>query len=134
MYCLDKEISRDSTGREIQKIVSIFFWNLQSVEFSRRFTSNSLLIVDATFRINRKGLPLIIAVSKSNTKRTFPVAFCWVLEESIEAYAFFCKCLREEIYKGVPNPAVILIDLSTGITKAYNKLKCLPNSRLQYYN
>ena len=130
MYCLDKEISRDSTGKEVQKIVSIFFWNPQSVEFSRRFTSNSLLIIDATFRTNRKGLPLIIAVSKSNTERTFPVAFCWVPEESAEAYTFFYRCLREEIYKSVPDLAIVLIDLSAGITKAYNKLKCLPNSQL----
>lgn len=52
-------------------------------------------------------------------------------EEDAASYEFF-KCLREELYQNVPEPAVVLIDLSAGMTSAYDKLKCLPNSQLQY--
>ena len=133
-YCLRKQTSTDSEGRKVNKIVNIFFYNPESLEVIQRYTSNSLLIVDATFRTNDKGMPLIIGVGKSSTDRTFPVAFCWVPEEDAESYDFFFDRLREELYQGIPDPAVVLTDLSTGMTKAYDVLKCLPNSQLQYCN
>jgi len=77
-------------------------------------------------------MPLIISVGKSSTDRTFPVAFSWVPEEDAESYDFFFQCLRDELYHDVLEPAVVLTDLSAGMTKAYDILKCLPNSQLQY--
>ena len=114
------------------KIIQVFFWYDHTRDIIRRFTSNALLVVDATFRTNKKGLPLIIAVGKSNTNKTLPVAFSWAPEEDGESYKFFYQCLREELYQGVPEPAVVLTDLSAGMTRAYDKLECLPNSELQY--
>jgi len=43
--------------------------------FAKRFTSDSLLYIDATFRTNRHGLLLIIAAGATNTNRTILVAF-----------------------------------------------------------
>jgi hypothetical protein len=133
-YSFRKQETEDSLGRKINKIIQVVFWHPQMEDHSRRFTSNSLLMVDATFRTNKKGLPLIIGVGKSNTEKTFPVAFSWVPEEDAESYAFFFKCLREDIYRELPEPAVVLTDMSAGMQKAYNTLKCLPNSQLQFCN
>ena len=131
-YCLRKQLTLDSEGRKINRIVQVVFWCTQSESVIQRYTSNSLLIVDATFRTNNKGMPLIISVGKSSTDRTFPVAFSWVPEEDAESYDFFFQCLRDELYHDVLEPAVVLTDLSAGMTKAYDILKCLPNSQLQY--
>lgn len=115
-----------------RKIIQIFFWCDRTRASARRYVSNALLIVDATFRTNRKGLPLIVGVGKSSTSRTFPVAFSWVPEEDAASYEFFYQCLREQVFDGVPEPATVLTDLSGGMTRAYDILECLPNSELQY--
>jgi hypothetical protein len=65
----------EETAEGGYRIVQVFFWYTASREFIRRFTSNSLLIVDGTFRTNNQGMPLLIAVGKSNTQKSFPVAF-----------------------------------------------------------
>jgi len=131
-YYLRKQTTTDSEGRKVNKVIQVFFWCPQSMEVIQRYTSDALLIVDATFRTNSKGMPLIIGVGKSSTNRTFPVAFSWVPEEDAESYSFFFQYLREEVYQDIPEPAVVLTDLSAGMTSAFDSLKCLPNSQLQY--
>lgn len=116
----------------LRRVVQVFFWHTKLRDLARRFTSNALLIVDATFRTNRKGLPLIAGTGKSNTEKTFPIAFSWCPEEDAESYEFFYQCLREEFYQVAPEPAVVLTDLSTGMYSAYETLKCLPNSQHQH--
>lgn len=71
-------------------------------------------------------------MGKSNTEQTFPVVFSWCLEEDAASYDRFYKWCRREIYDGVPEPAVVLTDLSKGMTSAYDTLTCLPDSQLQY--
>jgi hypothetical protein len=73
-YRFRDEITADGNNRQIRQI---FFWNNSPKirGFARRFTSNALLVVDCTFRTNRRGLPLIIAMAKSNTGASFPIAF-----------------------------------------------------------
>jgi hypothetical protein len=92
-YCL-----RVRDGDNERKIIQVFFWSDQQRLAARRFTSSTILVVDATFRINNRGIPLMIGVGKSNIEKTFPAAFSWCLEEDAESYAFFFDCLRKEIY------------------------------------
>jgi hypothetical protein len=117
-----------------KRLIQLTFWSKKYVHYARRFTSNSLLSVDCTFSTNNKGLPLMIAIGKSNTDKTFPVAFSYVPEEDAESYDEFFKTLREEIYYDIPDPSCVLADLGGGMTKAYDVHKCLPNSELQYCN
>ncbi|KAK5936602.1 hypothetical protein PMZ80_011130, partial [Knufia obscura] len=124
-YCLHKQISTDSNGYTVTKMVQIFLWCTQSLKVIQRYTSNALLIVDATSRTNNKRMLLIIGVAKSSTSRTFPVAFSWEPKEDAESHSSFFQCLREELYQGFPEPVVVLTDLSTGITSAYDRLKCM---------
>lgn len=130
-YAFREKVTADGKSRQI---LQIFFWNNAPHirEFARRFTSNALLVVDCTFRTNRRGLPLMIAMAKSNTNTSFPIAFSWVPEEDAESYAFFYETLRAELYRDIPEPAVVLTDLSSGMIRAYDILKCLPHSQLQY--
>ena len=88
-YYLRKQTTTDSEGRKVNKVIQVFFWCPQSMEVIQRYTSDALLIVDATFRTNSKGMPLIISVGKSSTNRTFPIAFSWVPKEDAESYSFF---------------------------------------------
>ena len=131
-YSWRTQTHSDDNGNEIKKILQVAFWDPQILQYARRFTSNALLIVDATFRTNRKGLPLMIAAGISNTGRTFPALYSWISEEDADSYTFFFKVLRDEVYQDCPEPAVVLTDLSGGMTAAYDTQKCLPHSKLQY--
>ena len=131
-YSWRTQIQSDDQGNEFNKIIQVAFWNPQILHHVRRFTSNALLIVDATFRTNRKGLPLLIAAGISNTGRTFPALYSWAPEEDADSYTFLFKVLRDEVYQDCPEPAVVLTDLSGGMTAAFDTQKCLPHSRLQY--
>ncbi|EXU94697.1 MULE transposase domain protein [Metarhizium robertsii] len=72
-----------------RKLVQIFFYCEQAVPFTQRFTSNAVLIVDGTFRTNKLKFPLLVAVGKTNTNRTMPVAFSYAPSESAESFVFF---------------------------------------------
>jgi hypothetical protein len=84
--------------------------------------------------MNNKGLLLIIAINKLNTNKIFSIAFSYVLEEDVESYKEFFDILRDEIFYDIPNFSYVIVDLGTGIIKAYDKLKCLSDLILQYYN
>ncbi|KAK9443881.1 MULE transposase domain-containing protein [Metarhizium brunneum] len=115
-----------------RKLVQIFFYCEQAVPFTQRFTSNAVLIVDGTFRTNKLKFPLLVAVGKTNTNRTMPVAFSYTPSESAESFVFFFDCMRTEFYyNDICEPAVVIADHSSGMISAYDTHKALPQSRLQ---
>ncbi|KAK9443781.1 MULE transposase domain-containing protein [Metarhizium brunneum] len=115
-----------------RKLVQIFFYCGQAVPFTQRFTSNSVLIVDGTFRTNKLKFPLLVAVGKTNTNKTMPVAFSYAPSESAESFIFFFDCMRTEFYyNGVCEPAVVIVDHFSGMISAYDTHNALPQSQLQ---
>ena len=116
-----------------RKLVQIFFYCEQAVRFTQRFTSNAVLVVDGTFRTNELKFPLLVAVGKTNTNRTMPVAFSYAPSESAESVVYFFDCMRTEFYyDGVCEPAVVIADHSHGIISAYDTHSTLSQSQLQY--
>jgi hypothetical protein len=65
----------DDDDNSPEKLRQIVFWSDDILPFAKRFTSDSLLYIDATFRTNKHGLPLIIATGATNTNRTIPIAY-----------------------------------------------------------
>ena len=92
------------------------------------------MLVNCTFLTNNKGLPFIIAISKSNTNKTFPITFSYVLEEDAASYKEFFNILRSEIFYDGSDLSYVIVNLGTSIIKAYDKLKYLLDSVLQYCN
>ncbi|KAK9444244.1 MULE transposase domain-containing protein [Metarhizium brunneum] len=73
-----------------------------------------------------------VAVGKTNTNRTMPVAFSYAPSEFTESFIFFFDYIRIEFYyNGVCEPAVVIVDHSSGIISAYNTHNALPQSQLQ---
>ena len=126
-------VSDDDDDNGPEKLRQIVFWSDDILPFAKRFTSDSLLYIDATFRTNKHGLPLIIAAGATNTNRTIPIAYSWCPEEDTASYEFFAKTLREEVYTDCPDPAVILADQGAGLSGAFAK-GCFPDSVLEYYS
>lgn len=126
-------------GKENQitskKLLQIFFYFAEGLEFIRRFCSSHLLIVDATFNTNSHRLPLLVAVGVTNEGRSFPAAYSYCPGETWESFCFFFECLRKEVFTdGFPEPAVVLTDQAAGLISAVDFHDALPNSQLQFCN
>lgn len=123
-------------GREI--LIQIVFWLSESLPFVRRFCSGFLLVVDATFNTNSLRLPLMVAVGITNEGVSFPVAYSFCPGETADSYSFFFEVLRSEIWPehaGIPEPAVILADQSSGLLSAVTEFDAIPaSSTLQICN
>ena len=83
--------------------------------------SGFLIMTDSTFNTNTHRLPLLVAVDKLGSGRTFPIASSWAPCEDKESYCFFWTYLKEHCFErpGEPHaapPAVILGDQSGGFT------------------
>jgi hypothetical protein len=55
-------------------------------------------MIDATFNINKKRLPLLITVGVINSGKTFFIAFSFYLFKSGPVFEFFFKYLSEEYF------------------------------------
>lgn len=124
----------DQAGNVIERtLVQIVFWLENAVEDIQRWASGTLLIVDGTLNTNDLRFPLLIAVGKSNTEKTFPVAFSFCPGEDAASFCCLFETLREEIYTGdIADPGVVMIDQSSGAISTVDKHNALPNTELHY--
>ena len=91
------------------------------MDAARKFVSGFLIVVDGTFNTNTRRLPLLIAVGKLPSGRTFSIAFSWAPTEDTESYCFFWICLKDYYFLRSEEPyaafsVVILGDQSGGLT------------------
>lgn len=93
-----------------------------------RFCVGHLVIIDATFNINNKKMPLLTAVRVNNKQETFPIALAYIPSESAEAFQFFFSCMCKKLFYNVLKPTVYLLDIAAGIIKAVDILNSIPNS------
>jgi len=69
------------------------------------------MVINVTFNINKKRLPLLIAVGVINLGKIFPIAFSYYLSKSSLAFEFFFKYLSEECFiNRIIEPEIILGD------------------------
>jgi hypothetical protein len=79
-------------------------------------------------------MPLIVGVRIINSGITFPLALEYSGGETAEAYAFYFKTLREEVWQGGLEQAVVMGDQSADLISAVNTLEAVPDSKLQFCN
>ena len=69
----------------------------------------------------------------TNENETFPIAFSFCSSESVDAFIFFFKSLREEFFNSyVPEPAVVLSDLAGSMISAFDIYQAMPHSELHF--
>lgn len=100
---------------------------------AQQFCTSHLAIINATFNTNNKSMLLLTAIGVNNKDKTFLIAIAYIPSKSTEAYHFFFKCIREEIFNSILKPAIWLSNMAGDIIKAVDELNYLPSSVLLYY-
>jgi hypothetical protein len=77
-----------------------------------------MYITDATFNTNVLRLPLSVMVSIDNTKKTFPIAYCYITLELAASFKWVAEQLTDLVIYDCPEAAVIVRDFSKGLGAA----------------
>ena len=78
---------------------------------AKRFVSDWMMEVDATFNINSLRMPLLVCRGITNTGRTFPFALTFIMSESQGAIDWMFKCLNSLIFNDDwPHPRIVISD------------------------
>ena len=108
-------VEGDERSRRV--VEQFFFCNSERIRLARCFISSFMIQTNATFNTNQLNLPISALVGKSNTQRTFHVAYCLITSESTEAFAFMTRCMKDLFFHDdCPNPKVTIGDFSSGLS------------------
>lgn len=120
----------DDAGVPVKKLLEqIFFIDKLQRDLTKRFCSDFMLQMDATFNTNALKMLLFVAVGITNTNLTFPAAFSFAISESEVAVNFFLRCLKEEVFDDCPAPRVVIVDQSKGIQASLSVM--MPTTYIQ---
>jgi MULE transposase domain len=132
----ERYIYRTENGKIAAKeLEQIFFVKPSQIALSRRFVSDFVLELDATFNTNDLGLLLFVAVGITHTERSFPVAFSFGGHEDQESFRFFFHCLKELIFvDDVPLPRVLVSDQAGGLLSVVDtSLPCVISQLCEWH-
>jgi MULE transposase domain len=110
-HLLDEQGER--TGWRV--VQDIFFISDAQISLGRRFASDFLYKMDATFNTNTLRLPLSVMVGITNTRKTFPLAYCYITSESAKSFDFVAGELTKYVFYDCPEAAVICADFTKGL-------------------
>ena len=89
---IDEQYTLDIHGQpETRVIQAIAWWTKEQVRLARRFISGRLVVSDATFSTNERGLLLQNVVGIDNTGKTFPAMQLFHISESARLFRFVIK-------------------------------------------
>ena len=71
--------------------------------------------IDATFNINVLHLLLSIMVGIINTRKTFPLAYCYITSELAKSFDFVVGELTKYMFYNYPKAVVIYVDFMKGL-------------------
>lgn len=83
---------------EAKVLEQIFFLNDTQIELIERFCCDWVIEIDATFKTNILKMPLFVLVGITNTGRSFPAAFSFIMLESRVTFNFIWACLRALVW------------------------------------
>ena len=101
-----------------QVVRALFFCSSEQIDLARRFVSEYMYEMDATFNTNNLQLPLEVLVGIDNTNHTFPIAFVYQVTEAADIFAFTNDCLTEYIFYDIQGSKVQLGDFHAGLFKS----------------
>jgi len=103
------------TNQLSDQVEDFFFVNPISYKIWRAFPH--VLILDATYKTNAYGLPLLEIVGLTSTNKTFCVAFAFLQNEREDNFTWVLDCLRRTL-DGYMLPRVIVTDRELALMNA----------------
>ncbi len=123
----------NDAGVPVQKnIEQIFIVDTYSQKLTKRFISDFMMEVDATFNTNALKMLLIVAVSITNTHMSFPACYSFAISESEEAFNFYIQCMHEEIFDDCSGLKIVIADQGKGLGASLPI--SMPEAQLQLCN
>lgn len=112
----------DKDGKVVERVIqALMFCSKEQIYLARRFVSEFIYILDATFNTSSHNLPLEILCGIDNTDTTFPFLYIYEMSESAEIFAWINDELTEMIFYDIQGPGVQLGDWAGGVTAAANQ-------------
>lgn len=94
-------------------IEQFFFCNSKQIRLARRFVSHFLLETDAIFNTSCLNMPHCVLLGITNTRTSFPAAYCYITSESKESFMFMFACMQELMfYNHCPGLYVLIGDFA----------------------
>ncbi|XP_052627760.1 uncharacterized protein LOC128125935 [Lactuca sativa] len=106
----------DEKLRRREREEDLFFAHPRSLEIWRAFPH--VLLMDATYKTNKYGMPLLEIVGVTPTNMTFSIAFVYMHEEKQSNYVWALDCLKS-VMEGCMLPRVIVTDREMALMNAY---------------
>ncbi len=98
---------------------------------ARRFISEFSLQTDATFNTNHLNLPLAMIVETSNTGKSFPAAYCFVISESKEVFTIIFYALKKLMFHDC---IVVISDFASELSSAMIKTRQISRAEADVEN
>nr|KAJ0206557.1 hypothetical protein LSAT_V11C500277830 [Lactuca sativa] len=106
------DFSINSISNELE---NLFFIHPRSLNIWKTFPH--VLIIDATYKTNKYGMPFIQIVGTTSTNKTFSIAFAFIVNEKDENYNWVLTCLKSTLEKCM-HPRVIATDRELALMNA----------------
>lgn len=106
------EFSVNENSNELENLFFIHPWSL---DMWRAFPH--VMIIDATYKTNKYGMPFIQIVGVTSTNKTFSIAFAFIINERGENYNWALTCLKLTLDKCM-HPRVIVTDRELALMNA----------------
>jgi hypothetical protein len=103
-------------SKAIKRLDQIFFVSDAQIRKARRFCSDFMLQIDATFNKNKLQMPLVNIVGVDNHGKTFTVALSFVRAEASIDFKFIFDWLDQLVFfAGGCRPKVLISDQAAGL-------------------
>ncbi|KAL1935596.1 hypothetical protein VTP01DRAFT_4736 [Rhizomucor pusillus] len=107
---------------ERNALKTLFFCRETSIQRARRF--NEVVLIDATYKTNDRGLPLVNIVGIGNSGQkvltSFAIGCAFVSNERIESYDRLAQFLKAAVYPDT-EPGLFITDNDASLVKALEK-------------
>lgn len=104
MHCYPRYTEVPSTNGKspTRRLDASFFTTDEQVRQAKRFASNFLIQVDATFSTNSHKMPLISNIAVSNTGATFVLGLCFTRSENELDVSHNLRCMQDLMWNDCP--------------------------------
>ena len=97
-------------------VTGFFFAHRLSIELFQRYSS--VLVIDAAYKTNRYGLPLVEVVGLTNSNKTFFLCAAFMASESASDYVWFLEQMKSKCFISNISPKIIATDRELALISA----------------
>jgi hypothetical protein len=117
--CFRAEYTVDADREQDGRVIKDLFWmSPEQIKMAQRFVSGFIYKTDATFNTNSLKLSLSMMVGIDNYRKTFSIAYCYIISESAASFKFVADQLSDLVFNDCSEAGVIVGDFSKGLGAA----------------